>query len=281
MTLQPLTPLLIDSRIGSSSMIDFHPLYSIGELDNLPVGDFFFLGHGPPSKPILSIVIELKSISDFMDSLRSGRLQAKQLVDMLVGSKYDLKFLLLYGRYRPTLEGLVEIYHGYNDQKPYPQNELTSNWKRFSKDVKDISGNIKPRGLPYSYVQARRQDIMSLGIILDQVDDKALAALWVGYLYDLYNKPWNRRNGMHVFDTSGDMPLMPKINKKQNSKIYYRAKALGDIPGLGYTLGMRAAKHFPSMYKAINASLKEWQDLVGPAVGRNVWKWIREEWVMK
>ena len=300
MTTPPLTPLFIDSRVGSSTIMDYHPFnhptHSIAELSTLPVGDFFFLGHGPPSKPLLSIVIELKSIFDFMDSLRSGRLQAKQLVDMLVGdnnnnsndnndnndnnSKYDLKFLLLYGRYRPTLEGLVEVYCGYDDKKPYPQNELSSDWKRFSKDVKDKNGDIKPRGLPYSYVQSRRQDISSLGIIIDQVDDKPLAALWVAYLYNLYNKPWNKRNGMHVFDNSGDIPLMPDVNRKRNSRIYYRAKALGDIPGIGYTKAITAAKHFPSFYKAINASLQEWQDLVGDATGRKVWQWIREEWVM-
>jgi hypothetical protein len=79
-------------------------------LSTLSSGDVSFIGegtHGP-----ISIGIEVKSISDLITSIQTGRLQDTQIINGMLND-YDIegRWILHYGLYRPSpKDGTVQVW---------------------------------------------------------------------------------------------------------------------------------------------------------------------------
>lgn len=111
--------LLIDDRVGSK---DLHkPLKDAGlpaEIVRLEFADVAFQGKGPGGSA-LDIGVELKTLSDLVGSLRSGRLAGHQLPGLT--KHYDYTWLIVEGMWRHDEAGQVVNYRGkYRGWQPVP-----------------------------------------------------------------------------------------------------------------------------------------------------------------
>jgi len=91
--------ILVDDGGGSSSLLSYPPLNTLGMLCRLPSpplsdarADIAFTGCGPDSSTI-QVGIESKTEVGLISDLKSGRLQATQLPALL--TLYDIRWLLI------------------------------------------------------------------------------------------------------------------------------------------------------------------------------------------
>lgn len=249
----------IDSRIGSGTpgdIVNYHPLNKIGRLTELRSADVAFSGSGPPENPVLELGVEIKDVrsGDLFSSLETNRLQAKQIPNML--RDYDQAWLLIIGDYRPTTEGLIEIRNNRDRWEPYMK--------------VDENGEKYPADMPYAFVVARCTDIECAGVHIKEVPSIHIAALWVGLLWKSFSKPWIKRKGLHGFDTSRRLPLVPEFrvrNKEYDRKLKERSELAFSIKGLGTTRAMAVARHFDSIHSMINASIEDFKQVPGARIG--------------
>lgn len=105
-TLAPARPVWVDAAVGSRDLVD--PLKALGlpaELVHLDSADVAFEGRGPQGVP-LKIGVELKRISELVQSLQTGRLPLEQLPKML--QAYHESWILVEGMWRESEAGMEE-----------------------------------------------------------------------------------------------------------------------------------------------------------------------------
>ncbi len=262
--MNPLHKIIyVDTSVGSGTpgdIISYHPLNKMGQLTTLSSGDVSFFGNGPPDHPHIEIGIEIKEVStgDLFSSLESNRLQATQIPGMI--RNYFIRYLLIIGEYRPRVpDGKVEIRKG-------------NTWKLWGDYDTD-----NPKGMSYAFVEARLSDFEDVGVRVKQVRDKKVAALWIATQWQKYTKPWGQRRGLHGFDTSQKLPLIPDF--RRDPILMDRAEMAFSIKGLGSVRAIAAARHFKSKCEMINASIDEWKKVpgIGDILANSIYNGIRRE----
>jgi ERCC4-type nuclease len=99
----------LDDRRGSGELERHFLPYGIKVVKTrLDFGDFDFLGNGP--RGVCAIVVERKTISDLLDSMKSRRLSGHQLPG--IGEGYDYAYLIVEGVWRLGVDGSVEVPSG-------------------------------------------------------------------------------------------------------------------------------------------------------------------------
>lgn len=240
--------VMIDYRAGSKELVRFKPLDTIGEICTLDSADAAFAGNGPDG-PVL-VGVEVKSLPEMISSADRGRLQAKQIPDML--AEYDVSWLLYYGIYRPSVrEGRLQIRRG-------------KSWRSFK---------LGERWVPYGYVESLLLTLTAAGMRIKRVDTMKEAAMWIGVLYRWWSKEWHQHKGMKTFDRSRAVSLMPGMSED----VCLRAKVAAQLPGVGYTRAVAVAKHFGSIQQMINAGPDEWAkvDGIGKVIAKTVGEAVR------
>jgi hypothetical protein len=229
--------VLIDDRAGSKELILHPPLNEKAQLARLESGDVLVVGNGPDGPTLIGV--ELKSISDLISSMNTGRLQAKQIPAML--EDYDVCWLLHYGLYRPCpVTGRLQMLRG-QDWKPY---------------------QIGSKYIPYTYVENMLHTLTALGVRIKRVASQVEAVAWLASLIGWWTKPWDDHNGMRVFDNSRSISFMPNVS----SDVLLRARIAAQLPGVGYKKAMVVANHFGSVREMVNADLTDWKEI--PGVGK-------------
>ena len=232
--------VLIDDRAGSKELVLHPPLDKIGELCRLDSADVMIVGKGPDEAMLIGV--EVKSMSDLISSISTGRLQATQIPAML--EEYDVSWLLHYGRYRPcSVTGNLQVL-GKNNA-----------WKNYK---------LGSRLVPYGYIESMLNTIVGLGIKVKRVATYYEAAQWIGILYRWWQKDWKKHKGMRAFDNSRNLGLLPHMNQGQA----LRAKVAAQLPGVGFERALAAAKHFTSVEQMILADPSEWAAI--PGIGKVV-----------
>lgn len=102
--------ILVDRRIGSRELL--RPLRDAGlecELETLEYGDVAFCGRGEAGADV-QIGVELKTLGDLVQSLRSGRLAGHQLPGLQ--ASYDHVWLIVEGDWRANRAGRIASYGG-------------------------------------------------------------------------------------------------------------------------------------------------------------------------
>ena len=274
--------VFVDDRAGSGALVRYPPLDSIATLERLEFGDACFLGRGPSKR--LLVGVEVKSIDDFLSSCLNGRLQATQLPGML--RTYQVSWVLLHGGVRRGKGGELVIHRTRKQRreegKPEPpklkikisfrrdaldhghdhtgaggkRSTSTSYWNPYT------FGTGGERALPFKYLEHRCSEIQAQGVGVWRCWDMAEAAAWLGDLYEWWQEPWEKHKGMHCFDESKPLPLMPKLDRSTKE----RAQVLSGLPALGFTRAVAAAEHFPDLAAAFAAGEKEWAEV--PGVGK-------------
>lgn len=233
-------PILIDDRAGSKELVRFPPLNRLGRLTRLDSADVCIAGNGPDDKMLIGI--EVKTVWDLLASMSSGRLQAKQIVDMM--ATYDSSWLLYYGVYRASAVGA--------DGAAYLQIRKRGRWIDFT---------IGDRRVRFGYLENFLVELQCMGIRVKHVAANADTGLrecaaWIAAFTRWWSKPWGEHTAMRKFNTAGDIAMLPRCEPRMKRRAEVASKLL-DV-GLGYERSMNAAKHFKSVREMVNAGPKEW-----------------------
>lgn len=237
--------IFIDDRMGSKDLVNYHPLSTLGTLVHLPSADIAFPGNGPNGS--VTIGVELKKVTELLSSMNSGRLQGRQVLDML--ESYDVCWLLYYGIYRPG---------------PRPDFKLQI-FKGVDKRGKEVWENysIGSREFPYGYLEKFLMTLTAAGFHIKHVMSISEGVNWITCLYEWWSKPWNKHKGLNTFDNSRNIVKVPGMNSRQLAI----ARVANALPvRIGYQKAVSAGKHFSSIREMINASAEEWEQV--PEIGK-------------
>ena len=225
--------LLVDSRAGSKDLVA--PLAAAGlpvESTTLVFGDVAFLGRGEQGTGVW-VGVEHKKLSDFVQSLMSGRLAGHQLTGML--ATYDRNYLVIEGEWGVDKAGRVVV-------------------------PSKFKGRTTPlKGAPAASVLEQR--------VLTLETRAGLRVRWtrtqhetVRYLSALYRFWTDRdldehRSHLAVYAPDLDRALLVPVSDER--RVY------AAIPALGYTRSRAVEQHFPSVWAAANALEPEWAEVDG------------------
>jgi hypothetical protein len=219
--------------------------------------DVLIVGQGPGNKPKF-IAVEVKSFSDLLQSAHTGRLQAQDSGQLqIMRELYDQSWLLVYGIWRPTCNGGIEVPAGRE------QNGHTK-WR-------PLTYNGNPDGKPianaYEFLGRMFVAVAGMGVLVQQVKDEKEAARWVAdVLYGWWSKPWEEHSFTRVFRQASQLPLaIPGLTPVQHTRA---KRLLGDWPGLGPERVIAAVKHFGSILAMAEADEKEWMKV--PGIGKGI-----------
>ncbi len=139
--------------------------------DKLDGGDLMFLGNGPEGKEV-TVGIEFKKLRDLLSSLRSGRLQGHQLLEL---QPYDFRFLLVEGEWRHDEEGFVIIRRGFKS------------WGRAPGSVRAAELDKTLLGL-----------VLRAGVVVKETHTRRDTVRWIESTYrNFTDKPWDE-HGSHT-----------------------------------------------------------------------------------
>lgn len=212
----------------------------------LSSGDLSFIGNGPDGP--LMVGIELKSVSDLISSLQSGRLQDTQLGGML--NDYQEIWLLIYGRYRPSpKDGItLQVYREGNAKRH-------SGWYDYT-----FSGS---QPMKYGYVEAALSSpsLSRSGILVKRVETIEEAAAWCGVIYRSWTKKWHEHKLLRTIDRSSSslVPASNGMDDRMRQRLDFAMAFRGC--GLGYERSLAVAKHFGSPIEMFTASEEEWANI--------------------
>jgi hypothetical protein len=229
--------------------------------------DVYFSGNGPTGD--ISIGIELKKISDWIESLKTGRLVGTQISAML--ETFDVVWILVYGPCRPNTDinsptyGSLQVPHGYR----------LNQWR-------DYRVGKRKSPVPYSYGERffaspsltmeslrdekGREAIRPSKIRAYRVADIQEAAWWIGEcLYPVWQKKWTDHSSFRVFDdTTSDFkqriavrPGEVTLTEEEKGIATIAAK----LPGVGFERAIAVAKHFNSVEEMVLADVDEWAEI--------------------
>lgn len=231
--------ILIDQRIGSNHLVKLIPG---SQLELLEYGDCAFTAANG------SLVgIEIKTISDAISSMLSGRLADHQVPGMC--QLYDIRYLIVEGYYRSDPEsGVVQ-------------------WRR-GKDWTDIySGQSR---VLWKSLDGWLTSIEVLGgfHVRRTTSAKETAATIIS-LRDWWQK--DEHKSFHAFNTAADAAAVDRPG--------FARRVAKEFPLIGWERSAAVAKHFVSVHEMVTAPVEEWLkiDGIGPGIAVKVQKAIHGE----
>ena len=242
--------VIIDNRDGSRELSYDPSLKDSCTLGTLDFGDVMLTGHGP-NDTMISVGVEVKSVHDLLSSISTGRLAGHQLPGLI--KDYDHAFLLIHGAARPGKDNYLEV------------RRRTGGWH-------NVRLGRKP--VPWSYMEGWLLTAQLFSPVrVKWTSDFAEAAKWISVLDRWLSKPWDQHKALSVFNTSG-VQAAPMGADPVEACI---AKVAAALPGIGWTRGWGAAKHFDSVQEMMNAPAQEWEkiDKFGPVLSKSIHSTIR------
>lgn len=249
--------LLIDDRQGSRELVDHESIRTIEHrLCRLRSGDVSMLGNGPPETPVVRVGVEIKTFSEMVAAMDSGRLQATQYAHMV--EDYDIRWLLVYGRYAERDGKLWTSDATGTYMAPYAGGK---------------------RKVPMSYPLACLHTGTLAGLHYHLVDDWDTAVHWlVNVLHNYWMREWRSHSSWRVFDKSrrgvpsGWREMLTESGDDEHTRWTAEAISAWTGVGLGRKRAFAAARHFGGLARAAGASVEEWMEVegVGEATARRV-----------
>jgi len=246
--------------------------YSTGrQLCTLNSGDVAIPGNGPFGSTLVGI--EVKTFSDLISSLDSGRLQATQIPAMCEDYP-DERWLLIIGDYRPSPTNYilqVRITQFECSRESCKNHRFYNNYKRLpecpkcgsTSDVRTLWYNwtdytFGGGSRPYSFIESflSGPSLSSYGFRVKSVPDYETAAVWLATIAISWSRDYKSHRSMKVTDQSRRIVCPPTMD----SRTYARLEHAMKLPGVGYELGMSMANSFDSvraMYMATPETLAE------------------------
>lgn len=261
--------LFIDTREGSKNLPNYEPIKSSIPYDlcQLNSGDIAFCANGPNEEPIL-IGIEIKSIEDLITSLHSKRLNGMdgQLQRMTNDYPFNYRWLLIYGRYRPSPETLFNQQNEpYNPIQIYKESSPPTNRRNYPRKAGWYGYTIGKQIIPYGYVESFLSGPMlsAIGFNVKRVESIEEAAKWIGILYRTWTKPYNSHKSLKCINESNQQ-TDSKI-KSEQKQLFYAGIPTIDVDdtfklmvrffnifdGMGYERSVAAARNFDSIWDIV------------------------------
>lgn len=238
--------------------------------------DVYFSGNGPSGN--ISVGIELKKISDWIESLKTGRLVGTQISSMV--ETFDVVWILVYGPCRPNTDassptyGSLQVPHGYRPNQ----------WR-------DYRVGRRKNPIPYSYgerffagpsltMESFKDDkgqefVRSSKIRAYRVADIQEAAWWIGEcLYPVWQKKWTDHSSFRVFDdTTSDFkqrltvrPGEVTLTEEEKGIATIAAK----LPGVGFERAVAVAKYFGTIEEMVLADEGTWSEIAVQRPGKRL-----------
>lgn len=247
-------PVLIDERAGSRELVRHTPLDTCGQLCRLESADAYIVGVDEQGTPSVNVGVEVKSASDLIQSLETGRLTAEQIPAMFAA--YDVSWLLVYGRFRANRYGALETV-----------DEHTGTWR-----VKMMGA----RTVPYGYVASRLLTFTAVGLNVATVSDQADAAQWLAALARWWGKPLADHRTFKTFNRTVDTGIAARMREQAAGAIRHVdprmrrcAEVAARLPCIGYDRAVAVAEHFKgSVRMMVSADEKEWMSV--PGIGKGI-----------
>lgn len=212
--------------------------------------DVYFTGNGPndSDRPNardskLTFAIEIKSISNLLGDIISGKLAATQIPHLLT---YDKPWIVWYGSVRQS-RGLLQVQRWDHKSHSY-------RWFDF------LAGR---RTFPYSYLENFLDSpaITDTHLRVKQYRSMADIAYWIGACYyPLWQKPYSSHKSLNRFDDSARIPsshLLPHIDDHTYQLMLYAAAN----PSINFARATNIALHFDSAQDMFNADASEWAEI--------------------
>lgn len=223
--------IIVDQRIGSKHLVDMLPN---AQLEFLEYGDVSFVGGGK------LIGIEIKTISDALNSMQSGRLADHQIPGLL--AMYDVVYLIVEGYYRSDPEsGVVQ-------------------WRRGRDWTDAYSGHSR---VMWSALDGWLTSMEILGgIHLRRTTSAKETAATIQSLYNWWQK--DEHKSLRVFNTAADAAAIDRPG--------FERRVAKELPLIGWERSKDVVKHFGTVYRMATAPLSEWLkvDGIGPGIAGKV-----------
>lgn len=235
--------ILLDDRAGSK---DFKPLLPKDtQLTRLQYGDVAFVGNGPDNKPYM-VGVELKQVSDALNSMTTGRFAGHQLIGML--EEYDISYLLVFGAYRACPKsGILQFprKRGWSDARIGRRRFM---WRDFETWLITLETKTALK------VRKARDKREAAHLI------KTLHSWWTSKDYEKH------RSHLALHEARESVSLVkPSLLRKVSAC----------LPGIGWDRSRSVEKHFGSVFEMVVADEKEWLKVDG--IGKGIAKKVVKE----
>ena len=226
----------VDSRAGSKDIAPI--LRALGievDLTMLNFGDLSWLGYGQNQSPI-SCGVELKSLSDILACVVSGRFSGHQLPGML--KSFDHVWLLVYGECRSRRDGILE------------QRKTNANGSSYWVEAGGGQRRWHARDLENWFMTCQ----VLGGVRLVRVATMQDAAQWVKTAWNWYQKDDHKSHlAMFSKDIFADSALLVK------PPLVRRVAA--ELPSIGLSRSADVARQFKTVLEMAEASEERWMNL--------------------
>ena len=215
--------MLIDSRAGSGHLVS--PLRGQGipaHRARLDVADAAFVGMGARG-PIL-VGVEIKSVTDLIDSIHTGRFVSNQLPG-LVGL-YDEAWLAVHGRTRSDTQGYLEFWHPVRGR--WLAADHGRAWKTHDVEAWLLTIEVKA------------------GIRIKRVDDEDGLVQWLATLFRWWGKPFDRHHAARALyqDRPADGSLIEAVWSGRQDPATLLRRLAKELPGTGWQRSLAIDKRF-------------------------------------
>jgi len=272
--------MLLDPRggsLGEASILRLRssiPAKHRVELCTLDSADVRFHGNGPDGR--VSIGIEIKHLSDFLQSMADGRLAGRQLREMR--REYDYCFLLIQDRIAMSAHGHLQV---WLPAKPKDMSPKTWGEKRYEAYYYNRGRYVDTIfGARSKFLwSAFWSHVISLsargGFRLLMAGSNQEVGAQLGGAYDWWQKKWFEHSSVNVFDESH----LPELVEASAPARMLHAGVLN----LGWALAMKVAEHFGSIDAAAQATFVEWLEIdgIGPVLAKRAMRALRTKHVFR
>lgn len=255
-----MSRIYVDTRIGSKHLAQ--PLsvllgqsYKV-KLKEMDASDVTWIGEGP-DRPV-RVKVELKNISDLLQSLESGRLIEEQIPKLTENADGDVVWIVVEGLWRPITHwrkvpnpnggkpttqlvqmpdsGLLEIYSGMAGRRGW----LKATWRKSGwryDNLMEILIGLRTR--------------FNINIWRTATVDETI--WWLKSQISWWNKPWDEHKsgeawcGQNLF---GQLSFLRKPSIVE--------KVAATLTGIGEKKALPVAQHFGTIRRMIAAEAEDW-----------------------
>ena len=249
--------MLFDPRFGSEKGRQSHHRAAVDALRKLNVpldsnhltfGDFMFIGNGPDGP--VPVGIELKAVSDFVTSMRSGGLR-EQVAGML--DTYKRSYLVIEGVYRARRgAGILEIPRG-RQWKPVQAGPRPVFWT----DVERFITGLEEAGIRMRYTRTSEQTARMIANVLQGFWDKDYAA---------------HTSLIGAYRPQAPLELVREDPDRKRARLVACC-----LPSIGWGRSKAVVETFGSIEGMVGASIDDWSGVagIGKTIAQDVHKAIR------
>ena len=235
--------IYVDPRIGSKDLMLYFKHWGVDAQiaePKLEFGDVKFDGKGPSG--IMKIGVEVKTISDLLASITSGRFVGHQLPGLILN--YNVTWLLVEGQYSCDF-GTGMLMHREGTQS-VPMS--TGNRRFMYRDVDSWLTSMEMRG----------------GMKIRRTMSRPETARVIADLHNWWNKDWDEHHAHLAFSeihVDGQILIKPKVFRRM----------VAELPGIGWERSKAVAAKFSegaatledALLRMVTATQKQWEEIDG------------------